>query len=326
MLARAPDVAAQPRHHRNHYRGAAPSAPAPVPVVAPTIDPEEAAYLPAINAANAGQSETALTLFRELYIQTHAPRALVRIGSTEAQLGQWIAAEEHLSTALGFNEDAWVVQRRPQLEASLVRAAQHLADLTVVCETPGASLVVNDQPPTALPLERPLRVVRGNLRITVSASDYAAHSETVMVDGMAARVAVTLARPMPAAAVTVAAAAPLPAPRSTSLRRPWGALRITSFALSGVGLVLGVVGLATQTEQDFVSQGCNSETGECTVSYLTSGDSNVELIATGFTLAGLSLGAALAIHFAAPRETPARQAFLCSPGPTTLGLFCAGTF
>ena len=65
------------------------------------------------------------------------------MGTTEVQLGRWLAAEEHLQGALAASQDPWVTAHRAPLMDALGWVQQNLADLEVVCPVEGAELSVN---------------------------------------------------------------------------------------------------------------------------------------------------------------------------------------
>jgi hypothetical protein len=260
-------ASAQHHHHRRH--GGAEDAPAAPSPAAP--DPEDAEYQPAIETANRGQREEALGMFRAIFERTHAPRALARMGTTEIQLGRWLAAEEHLQGALASSADPWIIAHRTPLVEALGRVQQNLADLEVVCPVEGAALSINGQPAGTFPLAHPVRVVRGNVTIDVTASGYDHARQVAAVISANARSEVSLVRevgalrrpenvavapapstagvtPAPSAMVTMPSpsgraerrsAAESPPPRGSTART----LSIASVALGGVGLVLGTIGL-----------------------------------------------------------------------------------
>ena len=199
---------ASAQHHRHRRRREAspeatpqvapstPREPGPVPPAPPASapDPEDAEYQPAIEAANRGQREEALAMFRAIFERTHSPRALGRIGTTEIQMGRWLAAEEHLQGTLGGEQDAWVTRHRAALEEALGRVQQNLADLEVVCPVEGAALSLNGQPAGAFPLAHPARVVRGNVTIDVTAAGYEPFRQVLTVTSAHAQTEVTLVR------------------------------------------------------------------------------------------------------------------------------------
>lgn len=161
--------------------------------------------------------EEALRLYEALHQRTQEPRALAQRGVTEAQMGRWVAAEEHLTAALATG-DRWVRHHRDALRAALEQTRRHVGDLTVTGNVAGARLSVNGTSVGTLP-RAAVRVAVGPAVIDVDADGYEPLRQTVDVQGASTRVEVSLVR-RPAAPAVEAAATPAVSAEPSAPRPP----------------------------------------------------------------------------------------------------------
>ena len=301
--------------------------------------------------------EAALVIYRQLALQTHDPRAIAEQGITEAQMGRWVDAEEHLIAALA-TDDRWVRHHRSHLQPALEAARQHLADLVVTCNVVGATLRIDGTPMGALPRAIPVRVTVGPVVVDVTADHYEAHRRTVQTSSGTTRVEVTLVpepdvvaiRPVLPVPVVPTLALPLrptivePArptlPPATvrvpnAPRGPIPALRVAAFGFGGVGLVLGVTGLVLRNSavQSMLDNPTCAVTGGgvvgdavCQDNY-NSAQSMQAMSIAGFVAGGVFAAAGVALVFVRPsrsRERP--MSWTCAPHLGSIGVGCAATF
>lgn len=315
------------------------------------VDANDGEYARAGQLRGAQRFEEALTIYRQLHEQTRAPRALAQLGVTEAQMGRWVPAEEHLRVALGTH-DPWVERNRAVLQVALERTQQNVGDLTVACNVPGAELRVNGAPAGALP--RAVRVPVGPVVIDVMAEGHEPHRQTVVTTARDTRVEVTLVTRV---SVTVTPIAPAPvavrsnpaqavivpaATRVTPVRRASpsgsgnGALRTLawvgaagSVALLGTGVAALVVGsgAASRWNDDAQCQRPGRTREEVCASERATAESMGTLAVVGFVGGGV-LAAASAVLFVVsrPRGREPRTAVACGQGPGEFGLACGWRF
>ena len=289
-------------------------------------------------------------VFRALAESTREPRALARLAATEASLGEWVQAEEHLRAALELRTDPWVIANRASadggLEGDLRRYSARVGRIDVRCETPSAELWLGGRRAATLPLREPLRVAAGVLTFEVRAPGHVTEvrQETVPggPDGLV-RVLVALS-PAPAApplAVVTArpAIGPLAglAPPRQPLRQPepsrppWLALGLAGTGLGLVGIVVGAAGLVLRNGHatafnDIRRCGVTNDVVlggvECQREY--DQREPLETLATaGFVAGGALLATgvtALVLHASSLRPRAQRVSLTGAPGDLGLGL------
>jgi len=136
----------------------------------------------------------ALALFERAHQLSPTPRALAQIALAEQALGRWLAAERHMSDALGLT-DPWIEERRAPLERALEATRRHLGRVEVTGGVPGAEVVVNGRSAGALPLDGPITVEAGTVVLEVRAAGYLAIQRSIQVAaGSLAREDITLQR------------------------------------------------------------------------------------------------------------------------------------
>jgi hypothetical protein len=357
IVGRAGGVHAQERHHHHHHgQHGEPEAAAPTPPdAAPTStapaaaapDPADAEYQPGIEAANRGQQDEALGLFRAIYERTHAPRAIARMGLTEKQLGRWLPAEEHLRAALESASDTWIAGHRAPLEQALEQVRQNLADLTVVCAVPGATLSVNGQAAGTLPLARPVRVVRGSVMLDVVATGYEPNRQVITVNSASGRAEATLIREtaLTVSRRQVVVTSTVQVDAGTSRAASGGAtsggggalraLGIASLVLGGAGLATGVAGVVLHNGavDDFTTRECWLQGGTAMGTDATcgdlysSGDGMQTLAVAGFVVGGIGIAAGVTMLLVSPgRRSGDVARWSCGRGPGDFGVSCGGVF
>ncbi|MBK6533849.1 MAG: hypothetical protein IPF99_30960 [Deltaproteobacteria bacterium] len=278
------------------------------------------------------------------------------MGTTEIQLGRWLAAEQHLQGALASTEDPWIVAHRTPLMEALGRVQQNLADLEVVCPVAGAALSVNGQPVGTFPLMRPVRVVRGNVTIDVTAPGHDSARQVAAVTSANARaelsmvrttterapepvlVAVQATAATPAVAPTVAVAefvsatpeATVIAPAPSGSGGPLRGLGIAAVVLGGIGAGVGALGwvLRDGNAHDFNAANCWTQQGavmgggNCSTLYDDGQTMNTVAIA-GAVAGGAFLVGGIAMLIAAPSGgARTERAWSCGSGPGTVGVSC----
>lgn len=319
-------------------------------------DPDEREYRSIARIQN-DHPEDALTRYTALHSRNQSPRALAQIAGVEAQMGRWVAAEEHLRAAMSQQAHPWISRNRAALEQMRTRILEHVSELMVVSNVPGASLQVNGASAVALPLQEPLRVLVGSVVVDLRAEGHEPLRETLRTTPGRTRVELTLVpraavvatpppapeipavRPPPPAprpappAVTVATTAPTNPPRTAAT------LGYVGLGAGALGLGVGVLGVVLRNAQvdRFINDNCAVRGGvvqgggSCQSTYDAGG--GMEAMATaGFVTGGVFLLAGVTALLLAPRAhrderaTPARVSVHCGWGPGDLGAACGGSF
>jgi hypothetical protein len=230
---------------------------------------DEALIRQGLDLRRAHRDAEALELFRKAYAIHATPRARAQIALAEQSLGQWVAAEADLRTALE-SDDAWVLRNRASLEEARSFVATHLGWLTVSSSVQ-ARLSVNGTPAGATPMKDPLRVVAGTALLRVEADGYVTVDRSVRVEpGEHAAEFVALAPESTRASAPPAheddaargAAPPLRPPAADSPSRPvpWAAL--SAAAVGAAGVTVGTIyGIEVLTDKAARDQHCDA--GRC---------------------------------------------------------------
>lgn len=143
------------------------------------------------------RDQEAYEVFRGLHQRTRDPRALARMALAEGALSHWVDAEAHLVQALSASTDPWIAQNRVALESDLRTMREHLANLEVVANVPGARWTLDGVAMGTLPMTRAVRVAAGSHVIDVRAEGYESSRHQVVVAASAGgltRESVTLVR------------------------------------------------------------------------------------------------------------------------------------
>jgi hypothetical protein len=291
----------------------------------------------------------ALVLLRRAYDLAHLPRTLARLALAETALGMWIAAESHLAEALGAASDPWIQQNRAALQATMNTIVGHLARVEIFCEAPNAEVWMEGRRASALPLAAPLRVVAGTTPIEVRAQGFHTVVRQVTVDAtqivretvVLTPVAATAPSPsqpvvdaapvnVPVRVPVVSRAAPVAPARAGGGWR--GSVGYGLLAGSGVGLVVGVVGLIlrdgyVQRFNEDPSCGARTLNGAGPCQESSDGvDSSTAIAAAGFTLGGLLAAGGAVLLLTRPSSSGSTATVRVSSGPGDLGLGLAGSF
>lgn len=291
-----------------------------------------------------------------LHQRNQSPRALAMAGILEGQLGRWILAETHLRQALAATDDRWIRRNRRDLEENLRTIEEHVSELTITSNVPGAVLRVNGTEEGLLPLSHPVRVAAGEvivdltlegyepLRQRIQATPPRSRAELTMVQ----RAVIPVTETRAAEAVrtetpvsTTVPTAPIPdAQRATSPTQPQSSSTLRTLGLvglvaGGVGLGVGFLGIALRNASvgTFTQQGCWLDSGtvrgggDCQPEY-DRGDGMQTLSAVGFVTGGVFAAVGATLLIVAPRgSSRERQATLsCGWGPGSVGVGCAGSF
>lgn len=146
-----------------------------------------------ISLREQGQDAQALPLFERAYERSHSARALAQIAATEMALQRWADAEAHFVVLLGMDDDYLNERRREEFNARLAEVRTHSGTLTLSGGAPGARIAINGvRREETFPLNGPLTVVQGTLRIEVRADGYQAFRQTIEVGPQGAQLAVNL--------------------------------------------------------------------------------------------------------------------------------------
>lgn len=302
-------------------------------------DPLEARYQRGVALRAERRDADALAVFRAIYDETRAPRALAQVALAEAALGEWVAAEAHLDAALAGAGDSWIRRNRAALEDTRRTIGEHLGDLDVRSATAGATLWIQGREVAALPLARPVRVVAGTVTFEVRAAGRIPVTRVVTVNGGGlVREAVELSSVVAVRETGSAEAAPAPtvvggptdAPRGTT-QRTFGWVTGAGAGVFLVGATVAyVVGLGDVSRYDgeCPPPGTQGISGACTD--LLGEIRMLEAVAiTGFIGSGALAVTAAALLLTAPpgrgRRAEGRR-LSCGRGPGDVGVACRVAF
>lgn len=192
------------------------------------------------------QDQEALDLVIRAERLCSSSRIVAQRGLAEQALGQWLEAEAHVDQALSAKDDPWIAKHRHELEEAYLAIGDHLGQLQVELETPGAKeaeLLVDGERIATLPLSAPLPLRAGSVIVAVQAPGHAPVSRPVVIParGLARErfVLVPLLAPRPEVA------APQPVVVEKAPKRTVGTWRVlggVGVALGGLALGMGVAG------------------------------------------------------------------------------------
>jgi hypothetical protein len=167
-----------------------------------------------------GDDRAALGVLREAYAAAPTPRAAGQLALAEQALGQWVAAEGHLTEALRVPSDPWVRKNHASLTEALKTIQAHLGRVAVTGDPPGADVYVDGQPVGKLPLADPVRVAAGSVEVELRAPGFVTAGKTVVVPANGyEQTFVGLFRQAPVSLAPVADAAPAGAPPAVASAR-----------------------------------------------------------------------------------------------------------
>lgn len=139
--------------------------------VAPAVaagDPE-ALIQQGIELRREGKDFQALDYFKRANELAPTPRSFAQLGLVEQALGRWVAAEEHLTTALRAETDEWVRANHGVLVESVRVVRSHITTVELRGEPDGAAITVNGAAVGTVPLPGPLRLGEGDAEIVLEA-------------------------------------------------------------------------------------------------------------------------------------------------------------
>jgi hypothetical protein len=190
------------------------------------------------------KDEDARQELQRAYDLAPGAQTAAQLGTAEANLGRWVAAEVHLGEALAAERDPWVRRNRAVLEERLRRVREHLGTIAITGRPEGATVSVDGTALGALPLGRPVRWPAGAAELVATAPDHREERRQVKVEAGAVT-AVELAlepdRPgAPPAPAPLAEAPAAPAPPPPPATPP---ARVIGWSLAGAGLVAATAGV-----------------------------------------------------------------------------------
>jgi serine/threonine protein kinase len=212
----------------------------------------------------------ALAVFRRAYDRVPTPRVKAQVALAEQALGQWLAAETDLRTALDTSGDAWIAHNREALVQALDFVSRHLAWLSVASNVQGARVFIDGASVGAVPMPSPARVTLGEMHVRVEAEGYVTSERVVNVRSNEAttELVVLQAEPRPPSVSPPAAsppAAPPAALHAATLRPrtstvPWSAIALGIAGVAGVAVGAGY-GIDVLTNKAARDQHCSD--GRC---------------------------------------------------------------
>jgi hypothetical protein len=158
----------------------------------------------------------ALEVFRKAFALAPTPRIQAQVGLAEQAVGQWIEAENDISTALRAGQDPWIAKNRGALEQALGVVVDHLGWIEVQANVPGAEIWINGARVLRPVADAPIRVLSGTNVVEARAPGYLSAARTVFVlPNTRMRERVTLS-PMPSSAEPDSKRADMGAPLPTN--------------------------------------------------------------------------------------------------------------
>jgi hypothetical protein len=148
---------------------------------AQTVENPEALIRQGHNRRVLGDNQGAYRLFMRAYNARRTPKAAAHLGSCEFEIGLWVEAEAHITEALRAENDPWIQQKWDELSQIMASLRQVLGRLEVVGRPAGADVEVAGRNVGRLPLEGPLRVVKGEVVVRVTGPGYKPFQRTVKV-------------------------------------------------------------------------------------------------------------------------------------------------
>ncbi len=198
----------------------------------------------AFTAYKAGEFEKALGLFDQAKALYPSAQILRMAGYSQLALEKWEKAAASLEAALASTLSPLADADQKDTQEQLEKARGHLGTVAVSSRVPSATLTVDDGPALPLPLQKPIRLLEGKHRFTVSAPDHLDVTDERKIEG-GKLVELPLdptekAKPPPPAP---------PAPPPPPQRKAWIPHQKTvGFALAGAGVATGVAALIFAVE------------------------------------------------------------------------------
>lgn len=292
----------------------------------------------AVERCRRGEYDRALASFRQALDRARSARAIAEMGLCEQRARRWVDAEDHLLQSLNA-PDAWVTEHRGSLELALNEVSARVGRLALIGGAEGAELRVNGEVVGALPMNQPLRLASGRVRLEATLRGWRPwRRELDLAGGGTTHENVVMERdedpaPRVAGAPTVRCPAGLVA-RDGLCYAPEGYRRgrsgirpgqVTMIVGGSVAAVAGVVALAlgvegNSAESDFVSRCGGASAPASCVSERESLQSDLDGRATAVNamIAVAGVGVAAAIVGLIVDQTSAR------PSPSRFSLSASG--
>lgn len=200
----------------------------------------------AFTAYKAGEFEKALGLFDQAKALYPSAQILRMSGYSELALERWEKAAASLEAALVAMVSPLADADKKDVEEQLAKALSHLGTVAVSSRVPDTTLTVDDGAARPLPLDKPLRLLEGKHRFTVSAPNHVDATDELKVEG-GKLVELPLdptekAKPPPPPPPVLGP--PPPPPRKAWIPHQ----REVGFGLVGAGVAAGVVTLVLAIE------------------------------------------------------------------------------
>ena len=168
-------------------------------------DRDESLVRDGVRLRREGKDQAALAVFRAAWRVKPTPRALAQIGLAELALGDWVAADHDIESALESKADPWIAKNFKSLSESLDAVQGHLGRLQVLGSPVGAIVRLDGRKAGSLPMPEPASVPTGEVAISVSAPSYISiiRRVTIPSPGLVVRETINLQRADPATDVAV---------------------------------------------------------------------------------------------------------------------------
>ena len=289
-----------------------------------------------VELRRASRNAEALSEFQRANELVPSPRAQAQIALALHALGDWLGAERGLEKALAAASDAWIAQYREALEGALATVRAHLGRLSVSANVPSGEVLVNGVSVHSLPLTEPIRVVAGDLDVTVRAPGYAPVQRTLEVLPQKEIHVDLVLEPLPrslpslvsASASSATSSAVSPAPRAVAA--PQGPLAYVALAGSGLLAAGGVVAWRVHEDQAAIYNddsrclvGTRTREQQCGA-YSSAANEALAVEVGAFGLAGAAAGVGVWLLIPTMNKASRLEAW-CAPWGG-VGLSCGGAF
>jgi tetratricopeptide (TPR) repeat protein len=137
----------------------------------------------AFTAYKAGEFEKALGLFDQAKALYPSAQILRMGGYSQLALEQWEKAAASLEAALVSTLSPLAEADKKDTQDQLDKARGHLGTIAVTSRVPDATLKVDDGPALPLPLAKPIRLLEGKHRFTVSAPEHLDATSELKIEG-----------------------------------------------------------------------------------------------------------------------------------------------
>jgi hypothetical protein len=218
------------------------------PALAQTPSPQEIALarqtaLEGLTAYRAGQFDKALALFEQARAVYPSAQVLRMEGYSLLALEKWIKAADAMDAALVSEIGPLSPEDKADVEQQLAKAMAHLVLVNISSTVPGAKLIVDDNDPVALPLNKPLRMIDGFHSFIVTAPDHDDVKEELTLEG--GKTFEKVMNPTEKKPVVVEKPPPPPPPPPPPKKGWFPYQREIGFGVTGAGVALGAATLAT---------------------------------------------------------------------------------